>query len=110
MMFLLNIFSPPPGDKLQLFRERFWKRYGKQISFPAIYAYNVLRILAKAVKQSDGKAEMLKEILSSGIHCDCLIGRTYIDQFGDAHHPWWIYKLENGSLMLVKEVKEEPTQ
>jgi len=102
-IFVEHILPLPLPEKLRNFENLFWKRYGKQLSFPALYTYNAVKILAKAISESDGKTEMLREILSSGISCDCLTGKVHLDQFGDSHHPVWIYKLENGSLRLIKE-------
>lgn len=105
----VNVFAEhvaPPENirEIQSFEDRFNKRYGKKMAFPALYAYNAVRILAKALKENGGKVEKLKETLSSGINCDCISGKIFVDEFGDCYHPWWIYKLEKDGPKFVREV------
>ncbi|MCX7823341.1 MAG: ABC transporter substrate-binding protein [Syntrophobacterales bacterium] len=102
-VFIEHIEPPEYSERTSEIQKRFEKRFGKKISFPAIYAYDATMILAKAIEKTGGDSKDLVSTLSSGITCDCLIGNISMDSFGDSIHPWWIYKLERGELKLIRE-------
>lgn len=103
-VFAEHIEPPRYTEEATRFKERFRKRFGKEANFPALFSYFAVQVLTKALKKADGNVESLREILSSGItYYSFLVGRITIDEFGDASHLWWIYKLENGGLKLVHE-------
>lgn len=102
-IFVEHLEPPEYSERALIFKERFEKRYGKPLSFPAIYSYCATRILSEALIKAGGKAGDLQGILSSGLSSGCIIGETKIDTFGDAHHPLWIYKIERGRLKFIKE-------
>jgi branched-chain amino acid transport system substrate-binding protein len=103
-VFAEHIEPPTYSEKANAFRDRFWKRYGKKASFPAFFGYFAVQVLAKALEKTEGKPQRLHEVLSLGVIYDSfLVERIVIDEFGDAHHSWWIYKLENNRLKVVNE-------
>lgn len=87
------------------FIEKFTNRFGKTPSFSAEQGYIAVKILAHALKQTNGKKEGLDTALINIKKFKTFQGDLTIDEFGDAILPVSILKIENAKFKKILEIK-----
>ncbi len=87
---------------LRDFRMRYRDRFGYVPSFAAVYAYEAVSALARALERTGGKARGLKRALLDSGPVDGLIGPFSFDRYGDALRPYSIVTIRNGRLTTLE--------
>ena len=88
ILSVYNFSNTSPN--FQRYLERFEERYNRIPGFTAAYAYESILVLAEALKQTDGKAEGLREALTNIKNLEGVQGDISIDQYGDTSRDIYI--------------------
>lgn len=89
--FNINDSSQPLVDVRTKYKERF----AEDPAFTAMFGYELLNILAEALKITDGNANGLSDALLSIRIFQGLDGKIYMDEFGDSSRNLYIIKLSD---------------
>ncbi|MBN2897758.1 MAG: ABC transporter substrate-binding protein [Clostridia bacterium] len=82
------------------FKKVMEKTYNASPSFPEIYGYETMMILSEAMTTARSfEVKKVKNALISTRVFDGLQQPIEIDEFGDAHRPYYIYEVRNGEFV-----------
>lgn len=88
------------------FRERFFRRFGRDPSFAATQAYDAVRLVARAMETARPNAAELRRELSAIEGFDTLIGPVFFDEFGDIEPSVSIVRVLQGAYIPVADYGE----
>lgn len=91
----------PDQEKVKPFVQRYQEEFGeKEPNVFAYYAYDALKIIAKAIEEGGYTAQGIKEALYS-MEYDGLTGRTSFDSFGEVNKPYSIYTVGDDDFQIL---------
>jgi branched-chain amino acid transport system substrate-binding protein len=96
----IDFDNPPPEAKG--FMAEYVKRFGEQPNYPALLAYDALKIVALAMKDGGYTADSIKSALYRIDDFPGITGRTTIDSNGDAVKPFWLKVVHNGRFEMLQ--------
>jgi len=96
MVYEQSIAMGSKGKAFTDFKNAFTARYGREPAFGAVFGYETAKVLAKALEQSKGNKEGLKQGLLGIKDFQGLVDKMSIDQYGDVIRPYYLGKIEKG--------------
>lgn len=87
------------------FHEAYARRFGSEPNFAAVYAYETMLFLGKALEMTRGNPERLFDVLP-GMEIKGLVGMLRLDEFGDVRRPAYIEEVRKGEFQIVEIVNE----
>jgi branched-chain amino acid transport system substrate-binding protein len=96
--------SDSPNPALDAFNTHYLNRYAQEPVFTAIYGYEVVQVLAEALKLTKGKADGLPEALSSLSNVTTLTSSITINEYGDTIRPLFIQRVMDGKFVTIKRI------
>lgn len=102
----IDFENPPPEAKG--FMTEYAKRFGEQPNYPALLAYDALKIVALAMKEGGYSADSIKSALYRVKDFPGITGRTTIDSNGDAVKPFSLKVTHNGHFEMVDTLVPRP--
>ena len=88
------------------FKKRYMERFGWEPNFAAVYAYDAVRVFAKAVEKNNGTVKGIDTILPGMHFPDGISGAFTIDEYGDVRREGDIVTVTNGKFITVHRGKE----
>lgn len=86
------------------FKSNYKSRFGVEPSFGASYGYESMLVLADALKRNNCNKDGLKQALLETHDFNGLMDTFSFDEFGDVQRPYYITKVRNGKINIVKQV------
>lgn len=97
-----NMFNQNSQDKTFVdFKNRFYKRFGNDPDFAAVYSYEAAQLLFNALSESIDP-EKLKGIILKQARLEGLQGEITFDKYGDAQRKTSIVSIKNRQLMVLE--------
>jgi branched-chain amino acid transport system substrate-binding protein len=93
-----------PDPVLTAFTDRYVARFAQEPAFTATYGYEVIQVLAEALKITNGRADGLPEALSGLSDISTLTSTITIDEYGDTIRPLFIQRVEDGHFVTVGRI------
>ncbi len=84
------------------FAVRYRYRFGREPSFAAAQSYDAVRVLATALKRTNGRKEQLAEALTQIEDFPSLHGPLTINEFGDTVAPARLFVMEGGKFRPLR--------
>lgn len=97
-----NIEFPLKGENGEIVRERFWKRYGRDMDFASVNGFDSVMILKKAI-ENGADLNNMKEVIMKIDRFSGIQGNIIFDKFGDRQEKPFVLKIENGKYEKVKQ-------
>jgi branched-chain amino acid transport system substrate-binding protein len=101
--YALNSQSP----EFLEFKTNYQQRFGRAPSFGALLGYEAVLVLAHALKQSNGKAEGLKQALLDTREFSGLVDKFSFDKYGDVKRPFYLSAIRGGRFVDIVRVVPE---
>lgn len=106
---IVAVYNPShPSTAYAQFSEAFEARYGRAPTLGASHSYEAVYVLARALEQTDGKAEGLPAALKTINNFPGLQGNITIDPYGDVLRELYIVRVENGQFNIIETMKPNP--
>jgi branched-chain amino acid transport system substrate-binding protein len=102
IVFSGHTFQDMETPALRAFRERYRARFGHAPSFAAAYAYDALRVLARALERTRGRRAGLPEALTGIRDFPGLHWPISIDEYGDTRSPMFITAVRDGRFVALR--------
>ncbi|TGE38566.1 amino acid ABC transporter substrate-binding protein [Desulfosporosinus fructosivorans] len=84
------------------FKEKYYERYGENVTFSAVYSYETTISLFQAMKMGpDLKPSTIKKNIISIMNFKGLDGNYQIDKFGDSIRKYMVFRVEDGQLRRI---------
>ncbi len=97
--------SDSPTPALTAFRAHYLARYAQEPVFTAIYGYEVVQVLAEALKRTKGRADGLPDALTGLSNVTTLTSSVTLDQYGDTLRPLFIQRIEHGQFITIRRIE-----
>jgi len=95
-------FDPEsPDPRVQEFKEKYKKKYGRELEGYAALAYDALYVIAHVLKQCNEDKECIKNALYSVQNFPGVTGPTSFDDHGDVIKPIVIRAVNNGKFTTI---------
>lgn len=97
-----NIEFPLRGEEGEYIRERFKKRYGRDMDLASINGYDSVMVLKRALEEGASAANMKDVILKIG-KFNGIQGEITFDRFGDRVEKPFVLRIEKGKYVRVEQ-------
>ncbi len=104
MVLITNVTTMHDNPTYQNFAGAFYKRYHRQPGLDTLHAYEAVKILALALKQTHGKAEGLPEALTAIHDFPGVLGNISFDAYGDVKRDVYIIKVDGDHFTTVQVI------
>jgi branched-chain amino acid transport system substrate-binding protein len=101
-----DLNSPSPA--LQAVKARYQARYAQLPAFTAMYGYELMQMLAEALKRTGGNAAGLSDTLVGLKNYQGLESTIQIDEYGDAMRQLFIQRLQNHQFETIETLNPAP--
>jgi branched-chain amino acid transport system substrate-binding protein len=100
------VYDPDnPHPNFQDFLMRFEARYGREPSYPAVFAYEAVLVLADALERTSGRADGLAEALVAVDNLEVVQGRISIDAYGDVRRDVYVAVVKDGAFEIINTIR-----
>ena len=89
-------------DLIDAFKKNFQAKYGEEPTVYAAYAYEVAKIVAKVLSESDYNAESIKKALYGLKNFKGITGYTSFDADGEVDKDFYVYVVKEERFVLAK--------
>ncbi len=92
----------------RLYDATFYKLSGYHLNARAVRTVEVVQVLCKALREA--RSGDPKKVLTSlvGKHYDTIMGRLFINEYGDAERPFYEIRVGSGEFHVIREIPNEP--
>lgn len=99
-----SYYPENPLPSFQKFLTEFEKRFRRKATFPAMYSYESVLVLAEALKQTNGQAKDLPQALLKINNLEGVQGKISFDEYGDVKRDTYIVVVKNGQFQLLDTI------
>jgi len=108
MEILIPFDLNSPSPTLQAVKTRYQARYAQAPAFTAMYGYELMQMLAEALKKTGGNAAGLPDALVGLKNYQGLESTIQMDEYGDAMRQLFIQRLQNHQYETIETVNPAP--
>jgi len=101
MLVARSVFDLMESEAGQIFRDRYFQRFGREPSFAAAQAYNSVHLLVAALDETNGRVQGLRDTLRTIGEFNTLAGPTTIDAYGDVETVAVVLRYESDTFVPV---------
>lgn len=88
-------------EKYGQFNSKFIDNYGEKATFPAIFSYESVSVLANALSNTNMESSEMKEYIINKKTFSSPQGNISFDKYGDIKRKVYIYKIVNGEYKII---------
>lgn len=90
-----------------LFENNYRERFGRGPSFPAVFSYEAVKVLATALEKTNGETTGLTEALLDTQEFAGIIDSFSFDKYGDVIRPYYMSSIHNGEYKNFEIIQPE---
>lgn len=90
------------------FFTRYQKTYDHEPSFSAVFAYETILVLARALEQTGGTAKGLPEAIIASGQFDGLCDKVRMDEYGDVQRSLYLMQVQDGAFQVIRTIDPQP--